>query len=93
MRAKNNHDINFSDGYTSELNLNNSKWITAIDKCIESGVLFVIDYGYASKEYFLHDRSEGTLVCIHKHKSNFDPLSNIGNQDISSFVNFSHLKN
>ena len=92
-RAKNNHNIDFSDGYVSELNLNNSKWIKAIDKCIESGVLFVIDYGYASKEYFLHDRSDGTLVCIHEHKSNFDPLSNIGNQDISSFVNFSHLKN
>ena len=92
-RAKNNHNIDFSDGYISELNLNNSKWIKAIDKCIESGVLFVIDYGYASKEYFLHDRSDGTLICIHEHKSNFDPLSNIGNQDISSFVNFSHLKN
>ena len=92
-RAKNNHNIDFSDGYVSELNLNNSKWIKAIDKCIESGVLFVIDYGYASKEYFLHDRSDGTLICIHEHKSNFDPLSNIGNQDISSFVNFSHLKN
>ena len=92
-RAKNNHNIDFSDGYVSELNLNNSKWIKAIDKCIESGVLFVIDYGYASKEYFLHDRSDGTLVCIHEHKSNFDPLSNIGNQDISSFVNFSHLRN
>ena len=92
-KAKNNHNIDFSDGYISELNLNNSKWIKAIDKCIESGVLFVIDYGYASQEYFLHDRSNGTLVCIHKHKSNFDPLSNIGNQDISSFVNFSHLKN
>ena len=91
-RAKNNHNIDFSDGYISELNLNNSKWIKAIDKCIESGVLFVIDYGYASKEYFLHDRSDGTLICIHEHKSNFDPLSNIGNQDISSFVNFSHLK-
>ena len=92
-KAKNNHNIDFSDGYISELNLNNSKWIKAIDKCIESGVLFVIDYGYASKEYFLHDRSDGTLICIHEHKSNFDPLSNIGNQDISSFVNFSHLKN
>ena len=92
-KAKNNHNIDFSDGYISELNLNNSKWIKAIDKCIESGLLFIIDYGYASKEYFLHDRSDGTLVCIHEHKSNFDPLSNIGNQDISSFVNFSHLKN
>ena len=64
-----------------------------IDKSIESGVLFIIDYGYHSQEYFLQDRSDGTLVCIHQHKSNFDALSNIGNQDISSFVNFSHLKN
>ena len=92
-RAKNNHNIDFSDGYISELNLNNSKWINLIDKSIESGVLFIIDYGYHSQEYFLQDRSDGTLVCIHQHKSNFDPLSNIGNQDISSFVNFSHLKN
>jgi len=92
-RAKNNHNIDFSDGYVSELNLNNSKWINLIDKSIESGVLFIIDYGYHSQEYFLQDRSDGTLVCIHQHKSNFDPLSNIGNQDISSFVNFSHLKN
>ena len=92
-RAKNNHNIDFSDGYVSELNLNNSKWINLIDKSMESGVLFIIDYGYHSQEYFLQDRSDGTLVCIHQHKSNFDPLSNIGNQDISSFVNFSHLKN
>ena len=92
-RAKNNHNIDFSDGYISELNLNNSKWINLIDKSMESGVLFITDYGYHSQEYFLQDRSDGTLVCIHQHKSNFDPLSNIGNQDISSFVNFSHLKN
>jgi SAM-dependent MidA family methyltransferase len=92
-RAKNNHNIDFSDGYVSELNLNNSKWINLIDKSMESGVLFITDYGYHSQEYFLQDRSDGTLVCIHQHKSNFDPLSNIGNQDISSFVNFSHLKN
>ena len=36
---------------------------------------------------------EGTLVCIHNHQSHFDPLINIGRQDISSFVNFSHLSN
>ena len=92
-RAKNKHNINFPDGYISELNLNNSKWINMIDKCMESGVLFIIDYGYPAREYFLHDRTDGTLVCIHQHKSNFDPLIYIGNQDISSFVNFSHLKN
>ena len=92
-KAKNNHNIDFSDKYVSELNLNYSKWINLIDKCMKSGVLFIIDYGYPSQEYFLQDRCDGTLVCVHKHKSNFDPLSHIGNQDISSFVNFSHLKN
>jgi len=92
-KAKNNHNIDFSDKYVSELNLNYSKWINLIDKCMKSGVLFIIDYGYTSQEYFLQDRCDGTLVCVHKHKSNFDPLSHIGNQDISSFVNFSHLKN
>ncbi len=93
LKAKNNHDIDFSDGYVSELNINNAKWINSIDQCIESGILFIVDYGYPSREYFIQDRSDGTLVCIHQHKSNFNPLSNIGEQDISSFVNFSHLKN
>ena len=93
LKAKNNHTIDFSDGYISELNFNNAKWINSIDQCIESGVLFIVDYGYPSREYFIQDRSDGTLVCIHQHKSNFNPLSNIGDQDISSFVNFSHLKN
>ncbi|MAR77720.1 MAG: hypothetical protein CMD43_02115 [Gammaproteobacteria bacterium] len=92
-KAKNNHNIDFPDKYVSELNLNYSKWINLIDKCMKSGVLFIIDYGYPSQEYFLQDRCDGTLVCVHKHKSNFDPLLHIGNQDISSFVNFSHLKN
>ena len=51
----------------------------------------IIDYGYDSNEYYLPDRNKGTLVCIHKHAPNFNPYENIGLQDISSFVNFSHL--
>jgi len=93
LKAKNNHNIDFPDGYVSELNFNNSIWINSIDQCMESGILFIVDYGYPAREYFIQDRSDGTLVCIHQHKSNFNPLSNIGDQDISSFVNFSHLKN
>lgn len=77
--------------YESELNLNYESWVERIDKIINKGVVFIIDYGYNSEEYFLPDRSKGTLVCIHKHHPNFNPLENIGLQDISSFVNFSHL--
>ena len=30
---------------------------------------------------------------MHNHQPNFDPMMNIGEQDLSSFVNFSHLSN
>jgi len=91
--AKNNHSILFPKNYISEINMQYKKWITNLDKCLESGVIFIIDYGYNAKEYFLEERNEGTLVCIHNHRANFDPLSHVGEQDLSTFVNFSHLTN
>ena len=83
----------FLKNYVSELNMEYKKWIQNINKSINNGVVMIIDYGYNGQEYFLDDRMEGTLVCIHNHQSHFDPLINIGRQDISSFVNFSHLSN
>ncbi len=86
--AKNNHEIYFKNNYISEINLHYKKWLKSLDKVLKSGVIFLIDYGYNSKEYFLEDRSEGTLVCVHNHQPNFEPMVNIGEQDLSSFVNF-----
>ena len=83
----------FPKDYISELNMEYKKWVQRINKSINNGVIMINDYGYNSQEYFLDDRMEGTLVCIHNHQSHFDPLINIGRQDISSFVNFSHLSN
>ena len=83
----------FPKNYVSELNMEYKKWVQRINKSINNGVIMIIDYGYNRQEYFLDDRMEGTLVCIHNHQSHFDPLINIGRQDISSFVNFSHLSN
>ncbi|MBC8299510.1 MAG: SAM-dependent methyltransferase [Pelagibacterales bacterium] len=89
--ATDNMDIKFSENYISELNLHYSTWVNKINKALERGVCIITDYGYNNKEYFLEDRTEGTLVCIYNHKANFDPLYKIGEQDISTFVNFSHL--
>ena len=77
--------------YESEINLNYEAWVQNINNILNTGVVFIIDYGYNMKEYFLPDRKTGTLVCIHNHQANFNPFQNIGCQDISSFVNFSHL--
>ena len=81
----------FPKNYTSELNMQYRKWIESIDDAIDKGVIMIIDYGYNSHEYFLDDRKEGTLVCAQKHLANFNYLDNVGKQDISTFVNFSHL--
>ena len=77
--------------YESEVNLNYKLWADKINNILHKGIVFIVDYGYNAKEYFLPDRDMGTLVCIHNHSPNFNPLENIGMQDISSFVNFSHL--
>ena len=77
--------------YESEINLNYEGWVQKINNILNTGVVFVVDYGYNMKEYFLPDRKTGTLVCMHNHQANFNPFQNIGYQDISSFVNFSHL--
>ena len=79
------------DNYESEINLNYETWVNNISKMLNRGVVFIVDYGYNMKEYFLPDRKTGTLVCIHNHQANFEPFQNVGLQDISSFVNFSHL--
>ena len=79
------------DDYESEINLNYETWVQNINKILNIGAVFIVDYGYNMKEYFLPDRKTGTLVCIHNHHANFNPFINIGLQDISSFVNFSHL--
>ena len=91
--AKNKHEIHFKNNYISEINLHYKKWLKSLNKVLNSGAIFLIDYGYNSKEYFLEDRREGTLVCMHNHQPNFNPMINIGDQDLSSFVNFSHLNN
>ena len=77
--------------YESEVNLNYKLWADKINNILDKGVVFIVDYGYNAREYFLPDRDTGTLVCIHNHSANFNPLENIGMQDISTFVNFSHL--
>ena len=55
--------------------------------------MVIIDYGYASSEMYIKDRMRGTIACIKNHISDFNPMEDIGEKDISSFVNFSFISN
>jgi SAM-dependent MidA family methyltransferase len=48
-----------------------------------------IDYGYPSSA--LYSKSSGTLACYYQHQVHHCPYTFIGEQDITSHVNFSAL--
>ena len=49
---------------------------------------FLIDYGFPESEYFHPQRSMGTLMCHQRHKSDANPVVDVGRKDITAHVNF-----
>ena len=79
------------EGYTTETNVQSSAWINSLYELISEGTVLLIDYGMDKSEYFHPQRNDGTLKCFFNHKSSDDPFCNIGNQDITTSVNFSDI--
>ena len=76
------------NGYASELNPALDGWFRSLSQCLGQGVALLIDYGYPRAEYYLPERSTGTLICHRRHRAHTDPLHQPGLQDISAFVDF-----
>lgn len=76
-------------GYRTEINLEATEWIKQISAALKKGFVLTIDYGCPSS--VLYSKKEGTLVCYHGHRINHSPYDFIGEQDITSHVNFSAL--
>ena len=77
--------------YESEINLAGSAWLRTLGAHLESGAVFVIDYGFPRAEYYHPQRSMGTLMCHHRHRSHGDVFLEPGAQDITAHVDFSAL--
>lgn len=87
------HDLGkpFAEGYRSELLPQLPYWIQAVGGLLKDGVMLFVDYGYPRHEYYLPERSDGTLVCHHRHTAHGDPFHLPGLQDITAFVDFTAL--
>jgi SAM-dependent MidA family methyltransferase len=79
---------NFANGYCSEFNPAINAWLAGLHAVLQQGLVLLIDYGYPVKEYYLEERSTGTLVCHYQHRAHTDPLWYPGLQDITAFVDF-----
>jgi len=84
-------DAPFADGYRSELLPQLPYWIPAVIGSLERGVALFVDYGYPRSEFYLPERSDGTLVCHYRHRGHGDPFRLPGLQDITAFVDFTAL--
>jgi len=78
-------------GTRAEINLEAIEWIKEIANHLREGYIITIDYGYSSADLYNGKKKNGTLACYHHHQYNDDPYHNIGQQDITSHVNFSAL--
>lgn len=79
------------EGYISEVCPRAEAWIHALGVSLQRGLALVIDYGFPAREYYLPERSQGTLRCHYQHRAHNDPLILPGIQDVTCHVNFSAL--
>jgi len=81
----------FENGYTTEVNLKAIDWIKQVGDTLKKGFVITIDYGYPQRGLYSPERNRGTLMCYYKHQASEDPYVNIGEQDITSHVDFTSL--
>ncbi len=83
--------IELQEGQRAEVNLRAVDWMKWVAGSLNKGFAITIDYGYPAEELYAPERSKGTLLCYHRHQVVEDPFINIGEQDMTSHVDFTTL--
>lgn len=81
------------DGYLTEVHPQQGGFMRMLADMLRngSGAAVLIDYGFPAAEYYLPDRSAGTLMCHYRHHSHPDPFFHPGLQDITAHVDFTAM--
>jgi SAM-dependent MidA family methyltransferase len=77
--------------YESEIGLVAQAWMRELAARLDEGVIFILDYGFPRREYYHPQRSNGTLMCHHRHRAHADVFARPGEEDITAHVDFSAL--
>jgi SAM-dependent MidA family methyltransferase len=78
-------------GYKSEINLQLAPLLQSLLRLLTQGVILLADYGYGQREYYHPQRMEGTLTCFYQHHHHGNPLTLVGQQDITAHVDFTRV--
>jgi len=81
----------FAPGTVTELHPQAEAFIATLADRLQRGAAFFIDYGFPEAEYYHPQRHGGTLMCHHLHRADPDPLTLVGEKDITAHVNFTGI--
>jgi len=82
-------DAPLAEGQTADINLEARTWVRRIAASLDRGYHLAIDYGYLQNEFYA--QPHGTLMCYWRHQATENPYIRIGEQDMTTHVNFSDL--
>jgi SAM-dependent MidA family methyltransferase len=81
-------DIPGEHDYLTEIHPQGESFVRTLGDKLQAGAAFLIDYGFPEAEYYHPQRHMGTLMCHRAHQVDGDPLTDIGQKDITAHVNF-----
>ncbi len=82
---------NLPEGYVSELHPIACGFMASLARMLGTGAALLLDYGFPAHEYYLDQRSAGTLMCHYRHHAHPDPFYLPGLQDITAHVDFTAM--
>lgn len=81
----------FVPGTVTEIHPQARAFIATLAGTLTRGAAFFIDYGFPEAEYWHPQRRGGTLMCHRAHRSDDDPLADVGEKDITAHVDFTGI--
>ncbi|WP_405029660.1 class I SAM-dependent methyltransferase [Methylibium sp.] len=81
----------FAPDTTTELQRHGEAFIRTLATTLVRGAAFFIDYGFPVHEYHHPQRHGGTVMCHRAHRADTDPLTDVGEKDITAHVDFSGI--
>jgi SAM-dependent MidA family methyltransferase len=77
--------------YLTEIHPQAQAFVRTLADRLEAGAAFFLDYGFPEREYWHPQRHMGTLMCHRGHRTDPDPLADVGLKDITAHVDFTGI--
>ena len=84
-------EIEGGHDYVTEVHAQGESFVRTLADKLTIGAAFFVDYGFPEQEYYHPQRHMGTVMCHRGHRSDTDPLADVGLKDITAHVNFTGI--